>query len=180
MSLTNLQRDGFHTTLKDADEIAWSAERTIVTETLQMNSSGIVNDDYFAARPEVAAVPMTVTAGKIVSIGGFIRQPMSDRSPYRVKCKAGSANGVYALGIGYAPATLIATNAVIDPVAFFPFNHDLDEVFMIDKLPDGDALEDRALAFALCCIFNNAGYFPGGISVQNLSISPPTMALATS
>ena len=178
MSIVNLKRDGFWTTLKSTDEVAVATERQVNTETLYMSGDATVYDEFISARFQHTVAP-TISANHFTSIGGYIRQPESETVPYRVKACANPTYQICAVGIGYAPATPTGTDDEIDPVAIFPFEDCFDELFMIPALDSGDSLYGRSLAFALICYYS-AGFLSGGISVQRLATAPPQFSQSVS
>ena len=109
-------------------------------------------------------------------------QPFKDRTAYRVKAYAKTLMPTtnFALAIGYAPASITGTDDVITPCTIYPFGYVIDDVIQIPALPDGDPLEDRALGFAILCGEATGQLVYGSISVQKLSVRPPTMALSVS
>ena len=172
MSIVNIDRDGFWSTLHAADEIAFSTEGLISAGSIKLNSDGTVYDEYGTARADHDTVP-TVTAANWRAVGCLMTPPQDETVPYRVKVNANSTNFVAHLGIGYAPASPTGSDDVISDVAVFHVQNELDGLFMIPALDSGHADYGKALAFCYIITYNTGAYGVGGISVQRLGTAPP-------
>ena len=172
-TLTNLDRDCFHTTLKDTDELSFSTQSLISGGSVLLNSTGSVNDVFGSARSDHTTIP-AVTAGNWRAIGVLMEEPLQDRVPYRVKLYTNSASGIVHLGIGYAPSSPTGSDDTIDPVAQFSVtNNYLDEIFLIPALDSGDGDYGKALAFCGMITYNTADYCQVSLSVQKLDVGFP-------
>ena len=172
-NLVNLDRDGFFTTLKTADELSWSTG-VAVGDTINCNSSGTVNAIYGSARSDKSVAP-SITAGQWEAIGVLMEPPKDDMVPYRLKAYTNTAYNVLEIGIGYAPSSPTGSDDAITPLAVFPMTHNcFDEIFMIPALDSGDGDYGKAICFLGAVTFNT-GSTPANfaLSVQRLATAPP-------
>lgn len=179
-NVVNIQRDSFWTTLKDTDEVAFSTESLISGGSLKVNGDSTVYDDKISVRPAHDTVPVVTAGTSWEAIGGYLSPGYDDNTPYRVKLNMNSVNFVGGIAVGYAPASITGTDDVIDPVAVFHVQNNFDEVLMLPHLESGDTYYGRAICFAFFITYNTGAYGSGALSVQKLSVKPPTMLLSTS
>lgn len=184
MSIVNLQRDAIFANLDTTDIVGYSADSLLSLDTFLSNSNAVVYDDFWSASAD-STVVTSVASLQRKGMGLNLRQPVGDRTPYRVKAYVGDVGVVntFALAIGYPPAVITGTDDIISEMVTLPFTSKFDEMIIVEALPDGDPLIDRAIHFAI--VVNApaggiAGYFAALLSVQNLGMKPPTMAQAVS
>lgn len=169
MSLTNVNRDSFHLTLNQS-EIAWSGNGSGF-----FNSSGNVNDSKaYASSFSVSNIANTS------AFGVFMKAPLEERQPFRVKAKIRSddINNTFLI-IGYAPASITGTDDVLTKIKYFPSSSgEIDEIFMIEPVDSLDPNYLRPIGFGIVSLQNVTNY--AHISVQNMGISPPAFSMGVS
>ena len=180
MSIVNLRRDGLFTNLEDTNESAWSTQFVTTGNSFLMNAGDATVYDDFAVAKADKSTGVTVAAASWKAIGCYMSQPGKDRVPYRVKAYAKSLSTLtnFILGIGYGPASITGTDDTITPFSGIPFGYAIDEVIMVPALPDGDPLEDRALAFGILLGEATGQLVYAHLSVQKLSVAAPQMAIS--
>ena len=179
-NLTNIQRDAFWSTLKEADELSWGSDRLIASQTMYINADATIYDDIGKARNDHTSV-LVIAAGSYRGFGLFMQQTGDDDTPYRVKMYSNTANFIAHLGIGYGPASPTGTDDEISEIAFFtPIYGAIDDIFILPKLDSGDTYYARPVAFGVFASFNGGIVPHCGLSVQRLATTPPTFSTAVS
>ena len=181
MTAVNIQRDGNWVKPETASNVAWSSQSALANTTFLMSGPTAVNVDKGTV--QAAEGTYTVSAGNQEAIGVFMQAPVSDNTPYRVQA-SGRVLGFkdydegWAIGIGYAPASITGSDDSIEDPMYIPFHRSFDGLIMVPALESGDTFYGRALAIALV---NQAGlamsslHIKGNLSVQNLAVKAPTM-----
>lgn len=180
----NIQRDAQFIFPDATRDIGWSADWPVTNPTGRANSDALVQED-FATVHSAHNTAIAIAANNTQGVGVNIRQPIGDRTAYRIKARAQNSQGSFmctSLCIGYALATPTGTNDIIDQPIFLPFDKNFDDLVIIEALSDGDTFYGRALTVAIV-IHGGLGfthYINAHLSVQNLGIKPPTMQYAVS
>lgn len=173
----NIQRDGIFTDL-EATHYNWATATTTTGDTVKVNGDPSVYVDKAFVKSDRGAT-CAPSATTLQAIGCFIQQPIGDRTPYRVKvsCPIADADGKAFIVIGYAPASPSGSDDILaaNENALIPFENTFDDLIIIPSLPEGDALEDRALCFGIAVTGAFSEQLPAHLSVQNLGVKPPTM-----
>jgi hypothetical protein len=182
MSINNLDRDGLFTNLEDTNESTWSSTFVTTGSSFTINAGDASVQSTYAMAKADKTTGVTVAAASWKGIGCYITQPGQDMTPYRVKAYAKSLSTLtnFMLGVGYAPLSITGTDDVITPCTLIPFGYAIDEVIMVPSLPDGDPLEDRALAFGILLGEASGQLVYAHLSVQRLSVAPPQYARSVS
>lgn len=182
MTPVNIQRDGTFIDLAAA-RIDMSSASLITSGTDFANSDGAVHADFASASHNYAQ-SVTVVSGSIATFGVFMKQPVRDRQPYRIKMGGTlvTNQGTEALVavIGYGPASLTGTDDTIALSHYFPFITSIDEMVIIEAQLEGDTYFGRPLFIGIGISDVNAGTLFADMSVQNLGVKPPTMQNAIS
>lgn len=179
----NIQRDCKFAQPLTSGILDWATEDAISLATCAMNSSGSVNVDFASAQSDHTVV-RGVGAGNKRVLGVLMQEPENDRVPYRIKASALNMyeDSKFAIVIGYAPASPTGINDSIDEPVYIPFDREFDETVIVEALDSGDGNFGRALAVGVCYLGDATGYTNDPVlvhlSVQNLSVKPPTMAQA--
>lgn len=181
-SAKNIQRDAIWINPDSSDDRGWSNNSLLSAQQFLCSGDPTVKYDYACVQTN-PVVQVSVTVANQKAVGVFMQQPIGDNTPYRIHA-ACNVSGVArtntntCIGIGYGPATLTgASDTIVDPY-YLPFYETFDGLVMIPSLPAGDPLEDRALCFAICLrggFAIQSEYVTAHISVQRLSVKPPTM-----
>ena len=182
----NIQRDCHFVQPLTSGRVVFSTAVAIGSPTANMNSSGSASVD-FASEQANQDSTKSIATNSLSCIGVLMNPPDADRVPYRVKARAiaWDVSIRFAIVVGYAPASPSGSDDTIDEVVYLPFPFDgneFDECLIIEALDSGDGNYGRAVAIGIAAI--NVGgstvndYLVGHISVQNLSVRPPTMAQA--
>lgn len=169
MSLTNINRDPFWIKdIRDSVVTPWSTEGTG-----KMNSDGNVNDRIGYVRSSGASVISATQQG----VGTYMRPPTNDYTPYRVKVYVPNSTGIF-LVIGYAPATITGIDDIVSNQNLYNIRENLDEIIMLPPHEDGHPFKDRPICFGVAAY--QSGISNVRMSVQNLSVAPPPIALGVS
>lgn len=174
MSIVNLQRDGFWVPSAHSQNVQWGDQQAVNTTSLDVNADATVYED---AAKVWAMSAHTITAGQWRGIGAYIKQPVIDNVPYRVKAYADQDLRPLLI-VAIAPATITGSDDHVTPLIVCPFDDGkVDELFMVPVIP---TFEDRALCFAIAATQSSANEEIAALSVQRLATAPPTMAQSVS
>lgn len=171
-NITNIQRDG-NWCDPHATEITWSSD-IAVGANLQINADSTVYD----AKAFATAAKTTISvATGWRGIGCYVKAPVADTVPYRVKGFYISSQLVCAIGVGYGPASPTGTDDVITPVRIIPIpaGH-FDELIMVPALDSSHADYGKPLAICMALTYATGGYGHAHLSVQRLATTPPGIA----
>ena len=171
--IVNIQRDGCWTNPDTTDNLTWSSAFTMGSTTPVFNNSGSVNVDVGTAHSVATA---TYSAGQAEAIGVLMNQIPDDNLPFRVKASVQLGGAVI---IGYADASPSGTDDTINEAYYIPFVYVLDEVIMV---PYDSNYDERAICIAVApqAGSGSSQVQIAQLSVQSLSVKPPTMLNAVS
>ena len=177
----NIQRDCIFVQPLSSALLGWSTAQAMTTATALMNSDGSTHVDFASAQSTHTAT-LSMTAGAIQAIGVLMQPPEGDRVPYRIKAhfeEVTLATRSFIM-IGYGPASPDGDDDAIDEPVFLPFKEKFDDTVIVETLDSGDGNYGRVLAIGIAAYALSTSTFSlhGHISVQNLSVKPPTMAQA--
>lgn len=168
--IVNLQRD-CHFVAPAGTGLQFSTER-VIDHRINAQADPAVYDSYAACFADQSTSP-SVTAGSWRSIGCYVKQPVLDAGPYRIKAYIG-ASWSAAIVVGYPPASHTGNDDLITPVQAISFVEKMDDVFLVPVLPEGDPLEDRPLYFGIAITDNKqSDRISCSLSVQRLATTPP-------
>ncbi len=179
MSIVNLQRDAFFSN-QEKTSLSFSVAQPFDETDFNMNADATVYDSYATARSNRLNALTLASADDCEAIGLYMRPPGSELTPYRVKCYAGADDVLvkFRLIIGFAEGTISGANDVITHFLTFPFDTNLDELFMLE--PAGTT-GDSPIAFGIMLrgVYTDA-HADVSLSVQRLATSPPQFSQSVS
>lgn len=179
----NIQRDCTFAQPLTSGLLDFATESTLNQPTCLMNSSGSTNVDFASCQSDHTAT-YSLTAANKRALGVLMQPPVADRVPYRIKASAINPYVAtkFAIVIGYAPASPSGSDDSIDEPVYIPFTEVFDDTVIVETLDSGDGNYGRALAIGVAMIADATGLTTDPVlvhlSVQNLSVKPPTMAQA--
>ena len=179
MNNANLQRDQFHVNSTGDDaEITWPTEGSF-GNSLAADTLVTVQSSYAFVRSEKASCVVTATNAR--TIGVYLKEPVTDDTPYRVKAHFQGDIGTTYVTVGYGPTAPTGAADVIEHVIAFPVGAEFDEVIKMPVLDDTHPDFGKPLFFGLT-VAENSATTPcvGVLSVQNMSTASPQYASSTS
>ena len=179
-SVSNLFRDQFHVDQK-ATLLTFPTAVLKSGGSVSMNSDGVVYTTKAMAR--ALGTVVNTGSGYWYSVGLMMKPPIVDDTPYRVKATWHASTQQQYLIIGYAPAAPTGSGDLITQIVAKPIQrcNEVDEVFLIKGLAEGDPDFGKPMAFAIAFASTTSGDLGEmTISVQNLAQTAPKFAASIS
>jgi hypothetical protein len=162
MNLKNIARDAYWINDLTA-QVAFSGSAN------DMANDGTVHED-------VADVVSNGTSGAsgLYGVGVFMKPPLEDNVPYRVKAYCDDPDNIYLI-LGYAPASITGNDVLLEQRRFH-LAYEFDEILMLPKHATTDTYYNRAIGFGI--FSNSVATNHLRLCVQKLDVAPPQFSFA--
>lgn len=178
--LWNLLRDQTHVQPTTADGPGWRGHSLQGNNEILARSSGIVAEDFGTVFNALGGI----TGADWHASGMFIRQPVVDNTPYRVKMRVLCETLSFGV-VGYGPEAPTGDDT-ITKCTFFPLTaanspvNNWDEVIQFPGVPKTNSDFSKPLFFGLLIRRQVNADAAFHMSVQNLAKTPPQFSSSMS